>query len=88
MRGGVMQIGVNEMNGNSMLNLEKKLSNMLKPVKPDPVFLNSLKTKLTQTPSVILESSKQNIWLLLFGAGIFAGAFILWIIGVIKKFKK
>jgi len=82
----VMQSGTKHMNnGNSFFNLEQRLSNSLKPVKPDPEFLASLKGKLSRTPSILLETSKKQIGLLVFGAGLFTGAFILWIIGRFKK---
>lgn len=82
-----MESGFEQMNRGSTFNLEEKLSRMLKPVKPDPVFLDSLKSKLSRTPSIILESSKKQIGLLLFGAGLFTGALVLWIIKLLKKKK-
>ena len=72
---------------NSMLNLEDKLSSLLKPVIPNQEFLNTLKTNLTQTSSIILESSKKKVSILVIGAGLFAGALAVWLIGRIKKTK-
>ncbi|KAF0111505.1 MAG: Uncharacterized protein FD147_856 [Chloroflexi bacterium] len=83
-----MQSRFEQMNNKSFFNLEEKLYNMLKPVRPDPVFIDSLKTKLSHTPSVILESSKKNIGLLVVGAGLFAGALTLWILTYIKKIRE
>ncbi len=83
-----MQSGIREMTRNPNINLEQKLANMLKPVTPSPEFINSLKTKLTYTPSVIMETSKKNVGLVLFGAGLFAGAAIFGIIHFIKRLKK
>ena len=82
-----MQSGMTEMKHSSMFNFEQKLSRMIKPVKPDPVFLNSLKTRLSHSPSILLETSKKQIGLAIFGAGLFTGALILWIINAIKKAK-
>lgn len=83
-----MQSGINEMKNNSYVNFEEKLSKMIKPVIPNPDFLVSLKTKLVQAQSTIVETSKRNIGLMIFGAGLIAGAVALGIIGLIKKDKK
>jgi hypothetical protein len=82
-----MQSGLERMNSNSTINLEQKLANMLKPVRPDPVFLNTLKTRLSQSPTILLETSKKQIGLMVFGAGLFVGALVFWIIGKGKKGK-
>lgn len=82
-----MQNGINGMNNNSLFNLEEKLSNMLKPVTPDPAFLNTLKTKLAHTPTILLETSKKNVGLLVLGVGLFAGALTLWVLNRMKKLK-
>lgn len=82
-----MQNGINGMNNNSLFNLEEKLSNMLKPVTPDPAFLNTLKSKLSHTPTILLETSKKNVGLLVLGVGLFAGALTLWVLNRMKKLK-
>jgi hypothetical protein len=79
-----MESGYNEFN-DSTLNLEAKLSRMLKPVRPNPVFLKTLKTKLSHRSSIILESSKKKVSILVIGAGLFAGALAVWLIGRISK---
>lgn len=83
-----MESDYRRMENSSYYNLEQKLKNMLKPVRPNPEFLNTLRSKLSHTPSILLESSKKNIGLLVVGAGLFAGALTLWIIGRIKKLKQ
>lgn len=80
-----MESRMNEMNNKGMLGLEEKLSSMLKPVMPDPVFMNNLKTKLARTPSILIEKSKRRVGLMVVGAGLFAGALTVWIIGRLKK---
>lgn len=75
------------MNNNSTSILEEKLSNILRPVSPNPEFLNSLKSKLTHAPSIVLESSKKSIGLIVIGAGLVAGALTIGIINLIKKSK-
>ncbi|MBA4384670.1 MAG: hypothetical protein C0410_08035 [Anaerolinea sp.] len=76
---------MNEMNNKGMLGLEEKLSSMLKPVMPDPVFMNSLKTKLAKTPALLIEKSKRRVGLMVVGAGLFAGALTVWILSRLKK---
>ncbi|PKN98263.1 MAG: hypothetical protein CVU42_12820 [Chloroflexi bacterium HGW-Chloroflexi-4] len=76
---------MNDMNNNNMFGLEEKLSNMLKPVMPDPVFMNNLKTKLAKTPAILIEKSKRRMGILVVGAGLFAGALTVWIISKLKK---
>ena len=80
-----MESRMNEMNNKSMFGLEEKLSSMLKPVRPDPVFLNSLKNRLAKTPSILIQNSKRRFGLLVVGAGLFAGALTVWIIGRLTK---
>ncbi len=72
---------------NSMLNLEDKLSSLLKPVIPNQEFLNTLKTNLTQKSSISMESSKKKVSILVIGAGLFTGALAVWLISRIKKTK-
>ena len=72
---------------NSTLNLETKLSSLLKPVKPNPEFLNTLKANLSHRSSIILETSKKKVSILVIGAGLFAGALAVWLIGRLKKSK-
>ena len=80
-----MESRMNEFNNKGMFNLEEKLSSMLKPVMPDPVFMNNLKTKLAKTPAVLIEKSKRRMGLMVVGAGLFAGALTIWIIGKLKR---
>jgi len=80
-----MESKMNDMNNNGMFGLEEKLSSMLKPVKPDPVFMNNLKTKLAKTPAILIEKSKRRMGILVVGAGLFAGALTVWIISKLKK---
>ena len=82
-----MESRYREMNSNSYFNLEQKLSKMLKPVTPNPVFLHTLKNKLARTPSIMIESSKKRIGLIAVGAGLIAGALAVWVINTIKKSK-
>lgn len=80
-----MESRMNELNNKGMFGLEEKLSSMLKPVIPDPVFMNSLKTKLAKSPARLIENSKRRMGLMVLGAGLFAGALTVWIIGKLNK---
>ena len=75
------------MNNYSNSFLEDKLSRLIKPVSPNPEFLNSLKTKLTHAPAVVLETSKKSIGLIAIGAGLLAGVLTIGLINLIKKSK-
>lgn len=77
---GLEQFG----NGNAW-GLENKLTHLLKPVAPNPVFVETLKLRLSRTPAVILESGKRNVTLIAIGAGLFAGVLAYWIY---RKFSK
>ena len=76
------------MNNKSMFNLENKLSTMLKPVRPDPAFVNGLKTKLVKTPAVLMEKSRKRIGIMILSTGLLAGALAVWVISILTKFRK
>jgi LPXTG-motif cell wall-anchored protein len=68
----------NEMDEYTYLNsLEKRLSESLRPVRPDPSFIHSLKERLSQNTNVMLEKPASNNGLIMLGIGLFAGALIL-----------
>jgi hypothetical protein len=64
-------------------NLEMKLSQLIKPVMPDVDFVNSLKNKITNVPTIFVESTKKNTKLVAVGVGVLVSAIIVWLI---KKF--
>ncbi len=80
-----MESKMNDMNNKGMFGLEEKLSSMLKPVMPDPVFMGKLKTRLAKTPAILIEKSKRRMGVIVVGAGLFAGALTVWIISKLKK---
>lgn len=61
-------------------NLELKLSQLIKPVMPDVDFVNSLKNKITNVPTIFVESTKKNTKLLVVGIGVLVSAIIVWVI--------
>jgi hypothetical protein len=67
----------------SIGNLEMKLSQLIKPVMPDVDFVNSLKNKITNVPTIFVESTKKNTKLVAVGIGVLVSAIIVWLI---KKF--
>ena len=72
---------VNEMDEYTYLNsLEKRLSESLRPVRPDPTFIHSLKEKLSRGTNVVIEKPVTQTGLLLLGVGIITGALIVLLI--------
>lgn len=69
----------------SFLNLEHRLSESLKPVRPDPVFIDSLKNKLSQSSHVIIERHTGHQELAIIGLGLATGALLVWLINRFKK---
>ncbi len=67
-------------NEHSLGKLESQLSQLLQPVIPDTNFVNALKTKLTQVPTIVVESTKRGSRSLLLGLGIIAGIVTIWMI--------
>lgn len=61
-------------------NLESKLSQLIRPVMPDEDFVSSLKNKITQVPTIFVESTKKNTKLLAVGLGLLASAIVVWLI--------
>ena len=59
--------------------LEKKLSDSLQPVTPDPRFIHSLKEKLSQGTSVIIEKPSVPPIIIILGIGLFTGALAFWL---------
>ncbi len=69
----------------TIMGLEEKLDSLLKPVRPDPDFVNSLKYNLTNTPSVMLEKGKNYLGILAVGLGLLAGVATYWMVRLLKK---
>lgn len=67
--------------GSAFLNLENRLTETLKPVSPNPAFIDSLKHKLASgSASTILERKPVDHYgYLAIGLGLFAGALIVWL---------
>ena len=59
--------------------LESILSNLIEPVNPDPKFVEALKLKLSQAPTVIMESGHKHLPLLAAAAGLAAGALVIYL---------
>jgi len=68
--------------------LEKNLSQVLQPVKPDSEFINTLKTKLVQIPTIMVETTKKGSKILLVSLGVFVGVVIVWLLGNPKRKKR
>ncbi|MHB8089856.1 MAG: hypothetical protein ACYDH2_16575 [Anaerolineaceae bacterium] len=80
-----MESKMDDMNNKGMFGLEEKLSSMLKPVMPNPLFMNNLKPRLVKTPAILIEKSKRRMGIMVVGVGLFAGALAVWLISKLKK---
>ncbi len=69
----------------SFLNLEQRLAESLKPVHPDPVFIDSLKHKLAQSSATVIERHAGHQELMIVGLGLAAGALLVWAINRLRK---
>jgi hypothetical protein len=69
----------------SLSKIENQLSQFLQPVKPDTDFVNTLKSKLIQVPTMVVESTKKGSKYLVVGLGILAGIIAIWLIGQSRK---
>ncbi len=65
--------------------LENKLREALRPVAPNPEFVNHLEYKLTKSSAVLLEDQKNKKVILLIGFGLFFGALLVWLLGKSKS---
>jgi len=66
-------------------NLETKLSQLIKPVMPDADFVSSLKSKITNAPTIFVETTKKNTKLVKVGIGVLVSAIIVWVIKMITS---
>jgi hypothetical protein len=66
-------------------NLESKLAQLLQPVRPNIEFVNTLKGKLTQVPSIVVENTKRGSKYLFVGLGVLMGIAAIWLIGKSNK---
>jgi hypothetical protein len=69
---------------NYMNSLERKLSESLRPVRPDPTFIHSLREKLSRSAGVVIEKRAPDQGLLILGAGLLTGIVFLLIM---RRFK-
>lgn len=72
--------GMDQAGSLGLWGLEEKLSSLIEPVKPDPEFVDTLRLKLTQAPTVFLDSGKKHVVLLVAAAGMVTGALIVWLL--------
>lgn len=65
--------------GNKILNLEHSLAENLKPVRPNPEFINSLRQKLSSGSAILLERRHDYFGFLVLGLGLVFTALIVWL---------
>jgi hypothetical protein len=72
---------INKLNeGNKLFRLEHRLAESLKPIRPNPAFIKSLKHKLSNGTNTVVERSQDYYGYVAIGLGLLAGAFFLWIL--------
>jgi len=76
---------LNKINLPNLKNLESTLSQFLQPVKPDVEFVTALKTKLTQVPTIVVESTRRGSKFIVLGLGVLVGLVVIWLIGKPKR---
>ncbi len=70
----------------SFLNLEKRLSDSLKPVRPDPAFIDSLKQKLVQGTNTMVERHSPGYSeFMIIGLGLATGALLVWLVSRLRR---
>lgn len=74
----------NEMPG-SADSIESQLEAFLSPVQPNPEFVHKLRTRLTREPSIVIERRNTLTAFVVTALGLFAGAFIVWIVLLIRS---
>ena len=67
-----------------LLHLEDRLAKSLRPVRPDPVFIHSLREKLAQGSTTMVEYRQNHYGFLTIGLGLAAGALIIWLLRRLK----
>ncbi len=72
--------GYEQTGGKGFWGLEEKLSSLLEPVNPDPEFVDALRLKLVQAPSVILETGRKKVLWMVAAAGMVTGALLVWLL--------
>lgn len=65
--------------------LEYQLQSFLNPVQPNPEFVTRLKVRLTTQPSVVVENRVKMTAFVVAASGLFAGAFLVWVIFLIRS---
>jgi hypothetical protein len=65
---------------NYISSLEKQLSESLRPIQPDQLFIDQLQKKLERTQAVALERCDPHTGLVIIGAGLVTGLLLLWFI--------
>jgi hypothetical protein len=71
-----------------LTDLEKSLQQTLSPVRPNQVFVDELREKLSKAPRITLEENPLTTIYLIFTFGLFIGVFIFWLIRKLFRLNK
>ena len=84
-----MNSGINEIQStgtwHSKLNLEKRLKGLLRPITPNPEYIQQLKTQLHKVPTIVVENKPRVTGLMMILVSLFSSVFIIWAIRKISK---
>ena len=76
---------MNAPNTEIFLNLERELQRSLRPVQPDPAFINQLHARLVNPAPTVLAPHTAGLGLMLAAVGITTGLVVLWIVRQFQK---
>lgn len=67
-----------------IMSYENRLQRSLHPVQPDPEFITKLRSRLTTSPSIILDTRSSRKAFIIISAGLFSGALLIWLLRQIR----
>ncbi len=72
-------------NAEAIFQLEQQLQRSLRPVQPDPTFVQELQVRLANPGPTLASPRTAGVGLLLTAVGITAGVLLLWLLGRLKR---
>jgi hypothetical protein len=76
---------MNAPNADLFFNLERDLQRSLRPVLPDPTFVNQLQVRLANPGPTIMAPKTAGLGLMLAAVGLVAGLVLLWVVRLVQR---